>query len=95
MVISLAIPLAWLRLRSASVWPAALLHASHNLFVQGFFDRVTVDTGRTRWLTTEFGAALAVTIGVTAWLFWRARGAVASREETPLASVPHLAGATR
>lgn len=73
MVISLAIPLAWLRMRSGSVWPAAILHATHNLFVQGFFDRVTVDTGPTRWLTGEFGAALAVTIGLTAWLFWRVR----------------------
>jgi len=35
-----------------------------------------VDTGSTRWLTGEFGAALAVTIGVTAWLFWRVRQAV-------------------
>jgi hypothetical protein len=46
--------------------------------VQGFFDRVTVDTGPTPWLTSEFGAALAMTIGITAWLFWRSRGEVAS-----------------
>jgi membrane protease YdiL (CAAX protease family) len=77
MVVSLGFPFAWLRLRSGSVWPAAILHASHNLFVQGFFDRVTVDTGPTRWLTGEFGAALALSIGVTAWLFWRARDAIA------------------
>jgi membrane protease YdiL (CAAX protease family) len=72
-VISLAVPLAWLRMRSGSVWPAAILHATHNLFVQGFFDRVTVDTGPTRWLTGEFGAVLALTLAVTAWLFWRVR----------------------
>ncbi|MDQ6827795.1 MAG: CPBP family intramembrane metalloprotease [Gemmatimonadota bacterium] len=81
MVVALAMPLAWLRLRSGSVWPAALLHASHNLFVQAFFDRVTVDTGRTRWFTTEFGAGLAIAIGVTAWIFWRARGSLPSRDE--------------
>jgi membrane protease YdiL (CAAX protease family) len=79
MVISLGFPFAWLRLRSGSVWPAAILHGAHNLFVQAFFDRVTVDTGPTRWLTSEFGAALAITIAVTAYLFWRARAAV----ETP------------
>jgi hypothetical protein len=28
--------------------------------MQGCFDRVTVDTGITRWLTGEFGAALAL-----------------------------------
>jgi uncharacterized protein len=80
MVIAIAVPMAWLRLRTRSVWPAAIMHASHNLYVQGFFDRVTVDTGATRWLTTEFGAGLAVTIGVTAWLFWRRGDAVAQPE---------------
>lgn len=89
MVIAIAFPIAWLRLRSGSVWPAALLHASHNLWVQAFFDRVTVDTGPTRWLTGEFGAMLAITIGVTGWVFWRARGSVgarsaASSEPSPL-----------
>lgn len=88
MVVSLAIPLAWLRLRSGSVWPAAILHASHNLFVQGFFDRVTVDTGPTRWLTGEFGAALALTIGITAWMFWRARDSVSSAGEALPARAP-------
>jgi membrane protease YdiL (CAAX protease family) len=77
MVVALGVPFAWLRLRSGSVWPAAILHASHNLFVQEFFDRVTVDTGPTRWLTGEFGAALAVAILATSWVFWRARGAIA------------------
>jgi membrane protease YdiL (CAAX protease family) len=74
MVVALGVPFAWLRLRSASVWPAAILHASHNLFVQAFFDRVTVDTGPTKWLTGEFGAAPALAIVVTAWIFWRAGG---------------------
>jgi uncharacterized protein len=93
MVVALAVPLAWLRLRSGSVWPAALLHATHNLFVQGFFDRVTVDTGPTRWLTGEFGAALAAAVALTAWLFWRARGAVtwgASRGAARVAAAPAL-----
>ena len=76
MVVALGFPFAWLRLRSGSVWPAAILHATHNLFVQAFFDRVTVNTGWTNWLTSEFGAALALAIVVTAWFFWRARGAI-------------------
>jgi len=76
MVVSLAFPLAWLRLRSRSVWPCALLHASHNLFIQTFMDRVTVDTGATRWLTTEFGAALAITVSATAWIVSRYPDAV-------------------
>jgi membrane protease YdiL (CAAX protease family) len=84
MVVSMGFPFAWLRLRSKSVWPAAILHASHNLFVQAFFDRVTVNTGPTRWLTSEFGAALAIMIAITAFIFYRARASV----ETPNEAVP-------
>ena len=85
MVVAMGFPMAWLRLRSGSVWPAAILHASHNLFVQAFFDRVTVNTGPTKWLTSEFGAALAITIGITAFVFYRARAAIDTPNETTAA----------
>jgi membrane protease YdiL (CAAX protease family) len=81
MVVAMGVPFAWLRLRSGSVWPAAILHASHNLFVQGFFDRVTVNTGPTAWFTGEFGAALAVALIATSLIFWRARDSVEHLEE--------------
>jgi uncharacterized protein len=93
MVVGVAVVLAWLRLRSGSVWPAAILHATHNLFVQAFFDRVTVNTGPTAWLTTEFGAGLAITIGVTAWLFWRARAALPNASASTSSTVRHPLGA--
>ena len=84
MVVSMGFPFAWLRLRSGSVWPAAILHASHNLFVQAFFDRVTVDTGPTRWITSEFGAGLALAFIGLAMIFWRARGAIAAPNASEL-----------
>jgi membrane protease YdiL (CAAX protease family) len=74
MVVGISFPMAWLRLRSGSVWPAALLHASHNLFIQGFFDAVNVDTGITKYLLSEFGAVLALTAAITGYLFWQRRG---------------------
>ena len=43
---------AWLTLKSGSLWTAALLHASHNLFVQAIFDYLMSDTGHTLWYTT-------------------------------------------
>ncbi|MGI8510747.1 MAG: CPBP family intramembrane glutamic endopeptidase, partial [Gemmatimonadaceae bacterium] len=73
MVIGISFPMAWIRLRSGSIWPAALLHASHNLYIQGFFDRVTDDTGITKYLLSEFGAVLALTAVITGYLFWRRR----------------------
>jgi len=85
MVVAMGFPFAWLRLRSGSVWPAAILHASHNLFVQAFFDRVTVDTGPTKWLTGEFGAGLALAFVAVGWIFWRARASVATPNEPTIA----------
>jgi len=64
---------AWLRLKSCSVWPPVLLHAAHNLYIQGFFDRVTADTGITAYVTTEFGIGLALAATVVALFFYTRR----------------------
>src|SRR6185437_11837484 len=69
-VISTSFMLAWLRLKSDSVWPAAVFHASHNVFVPGVFDNLIRNTGSTLWYTTEFGAALTITSAVSALYFW-------------------------
>lgn len=61
MVVASSFIAAWLRLRSGSLWTAAILHASHNLFIQGVFTPLTVDTGVTKYVIDEFGIGLAVT----------------------------------
>lgn len=68
MVVGLSFLMAWLTLRSGSFWPAALLHATHNLFVQGMFDGATIESDVTNWWTGEFGAGLAITVALTAWV---------------------------
>ncbi|MBN2004227.1 MAG: CPBP family intramembrane metalloprotease [Anaerolineae bacterium] len=73
MVVGASFAFAWLRIKSDSVWPAALLHASHNLFIQSVFDVMTRDTGRTLYIAGEFGAGLALTCAVMAYLIWRKR----------------------
>jgi membrane protease YdiL (CAAX protease family) len=65
---------AWLRLKSGSLWTAVLLHASHNAFIQGFFDRVSRSDGAAQYLIGEFGIVTVASIVVVAWLFWRRRG---------------------
>ncbi len=59
----------YLRLRSASLWPAVVLHGSHNLFIQAVFDPLTTDGPRTRWFTTEFGILGAISGVVLAVVF--------------------------
>ena len=71
MVITTGVVLAWLRMKSGSIWPAAIMHATHNGIIQAFFDRITADTGHTRYFTGEFGIALVPFTFALAWYCWR------------------------
>jgi membrane protease YdiL (CAAX protease family) len=73
MVIADSYILGWLQLKSGSLWTAAVLHASHNLFIQAIFDRMTAPVGRALYVTTEFGCGLALTAGACALYFWTRR----------------------
>jgi membrane protease YdiL (CAAX protease family) len=63
--------LAWLTLRSGSLWPAAILHASHNLFIQSIFTPLTQEIGRTKYIIDEFGIGLVITTVIAAILVLR------------------------
>ena len=65
---------AWLTLRSRSLWPAAIMHASHNLFIQSIFTPLTGDKGVTKYIIDEFGIGLVITTMIAAVLVWRRRG---------------------
>jgi membrane protease YdiL (CAAX protease family) len=71
MVVADSFILAWLTLRSGSLWPAAIFHGSHNLFIQSIFTPLTRDTGPTKYIIDEFGIGLVVTIVIAAILAWR------------------------
>ncbi|MGH8123684.1 MAG: lysostaphin resistance A-like protein, partial [Rudaea sp.] len=73
MVVSSAYIAAWLRLRSGSVWPAAIYHGAHNMFIQLIFTPLTTNTGNTAWYIDEFGAGLAITSLIGAIIVWRKR----------------------
>jgi uncharacterized protein len=78
MVVSIAVIFAWLRLKSGSLWTAALLHASHNLYIQQIFTPLTRDTGKTAWYIDEFGCVLPLVALAFAVYFWRRRGELAT-----------------
>lgn len=74
MVLGISFLFAWMRLKSGSVWTGMFLHASHNLFVQAFFDAQTRRARVTGLWTTEFGAGLALAAVVVAAIFYAKRG---------------------
>jgi uncharacterized protein len=70
-VMGISFAFAWLRLKSGSLWTAALLHASHNLFVQSIFTPLTGMTPVTPYIIDEFGIGLALAAVVLMVVFWR------------------------
>ena len=67
MVLSSAVVLAWLRMKSGSIWPVTIMHATHNGVIQAFFDRITKDTGHTHYFSGEFGVGLVLFFGALAF----------------------------
>lgn len=63
--------MAWLRLRSGSLWPAAFAHAAHNAFILDLFGPGVTPGRLTPWLVAEFGAitpvAALVVVGLVLW----------------------------
>jgi membrane protease YdiL (CAAX protease family) len=86
MVVAIAVVFVWLRLKSGSLWTGAILHASHNLYVQAIFTPLTQDRGKTAWFIDEFGAVLPMVAVAFAIYFWRRRGEVESCEKADVES---------
>lgn len=73
MVISDSFIFAWMRLKSGSLWTGAILHASHNLYIQAIFTPLTRNTGKTAWYIDEFGCVLPLVVVAFAFYFWTKR----------------------
>jgi membrane protease YdiL (CAAX protease family) len=73
MVVADSFILAWLALRSGSLWPAAIFHGSHNLFIQSIFTPLTKEMGQTKYIIDEFGIGLVITVTIAAVVVWRKR----------------------
>jgi len=65
------------RIKSASLWPAAILHASHNLYMQSVFTPLTVQRGEiTNWMGGDLGVVFtvaAVVVAVVTYFGFRKR----------------------
>ena len=70
LVVAGAAIFGWLRVKSGSVWPAAIAHGSHNLFIQAICDPITRQDKTAAIWTTEFGILLAITSTMVALVCW-------------------------
>jgi uncharacterized protein len=74
LVLAISFVFAWMRLKSGSLWTGALLHASHNLYVQAIFSPLTQKSRNTAWFIDKFGAVLPIIAIIFAIFFWSKRG---------------------
>jgi uncharacterized protein len=81
MVTGMNFVFSWLRAQSGSFWPAAVLHASHNLFVQSLFTPLTSQTKVTPYIIDEFGIGLALIGILLALIFFE-------KKKSPALQVP-------
>lgn len=77
LVFGISFALAWLRLKSGSLWVPVLFHASHNVVIQAIFTPMTTGTAATPYWIDEFGAGLALAGLFVGYVFWRKRGELA------------------
>jgi uncharacterized protein len=83
-VVAISFVHAWLRLRSGSVFPAALLHATSNTFM-GAFEALTTHSDVTSYFTYEYGLGFAIVVPLLSLPFWKAGQRLA---RAPFASAP-------
>ena len=68
-LIGVTFALVWLRMRSGSVWTAAVFHAAHNTF-NGTAMALTVSNAKTDILLDETGVVIVLTGATVALVFW-------------------------
>jgi membrane protease YdiL (CAAX protease family) len=73
LVVSISFVYTWFIIKTKSLWTGVLLHASHNLFVQGILGPLTLENEQSRYLVGEFGAVLPAVTVVVAIYFWTKR----------------------
>jgi hypothetical protein len=81
----------WFRAKSGSVWPAVVLHASHNVFFLHVYDPLMARYPLTDFFVTEFGAGLMAISVLMALYVWAHRddlpaGASILTAEQPMAA---------
>jgi len=81
-LVAMSFVYSWLRLRSDSLWPAVLLHASHNVVITPVLTAMSVDTGVAAFAIDEFGFLLAGVSVAMALAAWRARNSLAVKHSS-------------
>jgi membrane protease YdiL (CAAX protease family) len=81
--IAVSFVLAWLRLKTGSLWPGVFLHASHNLWMQSIFSPLTTEKAYTKWIAGDLGIGLVIVATAVGVVFWLKRGELPAKQAGP------------
>lgn len=70
-LVAVSIFLAWLRLKTGSVWPAVIAHGSHNSLTLSFFNDLTSQTGSAPYIAGEVGIGILIAWGIVGLACWK------------------------
>lgn len=70
-IVSVGVVLAYYSFKSKSLWPAVILHASHNLYIQKIYTPMTINGPTSHFYIDEFGIMMPIVMSVLALYFLR------------------------
>jgi membrane protease YdiL (CAAX protease family) len=71
MITAMSVIMAYFTFKSASILPAILFHAAHNVYFDKIFDPLTVPSENTALWAGEYGLMMPITTSMVAIYFWR------------------------
>ena len=71
MIIGVSVILAYYTFKSNSLWPAALYHSVHNIYIQKICTPLTISNDKTTFWIDEYGYMIPIVTTIFAIYFWR------------------------
>lgn len=71
MIVAISVILAYYTFKSNSLWPAALFHSVHNIYIQKIFTPLTITNDSSTFWIDEYGLMLPIITIIFAIYFWR------------------------
>ncbi|WP_339623318.1 type II CAAX endopeptidase family protein [uncultured Winogradskyella sp.] len=71
MIIGISVILAYYTFKSNSLWPAALYHSVHNIYIQKICTPLTITNDNTTFWIDEYGFMIPIITTIFAIYFWR------------------------
>ncbi len=71
MIFGMSVILNYFAFKSNSLWPAAVFHSVHNIYIQKIFSPLTIMHNNTSFWVDEYGVMLPIITTVIAVYFWQ------------------------